>query len=191
MDRDYRSTTKIYRFPVDRVKGDDLTTFHIEGAGFRSSWYLVASTVVSVTGYVGHWPAKWYVKIQHTANCFLADKAREHRHAHDFSILYRCLSHLRVQHVRNSTDGCESRHPALAQASSNFVRCALSASGLAALQGMISHIGPGWTSTIFTGLCLSTAPMILAEMRWGFSWRSERQHNVELQTSPETESARS
>ena len=77
------------------------------------------------------------------------------------------------------------RNPALAQASSNIIRCALSAGGLATLQKMISSMGPGWTFTIFSVLCLLTAPMILAEVRWGFSWRGERQQDVELQCDAE------
>ena len=51
MDRDYSLTAKLYRFPVDRVKGDDLSRFHIERARFRSSWYFLVITVISVTGY--------------------------------------------------------------------------------------------------------------------------------------------
>lgn len=51
MDRDYRLTAKFYRFPVDRVKGDDLSRFHIERARFRSSWYFLFCTIMSVTGY--------------------------------------------------------------------------------------------------------------------------------------------
>lgn len=68
-------------------------------------------------------------------------------------------------------------HPnnaATAQASSNIVRCALSAAGLAALQEFIAHIGPGWTFTVFAALCLATIPMIVAEIRWGLQWRRER-----------------
>ena len=51
MDRDYRLTAKVYRFPVDRAKGDDLSRFRIERARFRSSWYFLLSTIISVTGY--------------------------------------------------------------------------------------------------------------------------------------------
>lgn len=66
------------------------------------------------------------------------------------------------------------QNPATAQASSNIVRCALSASGLAALQELIAHIGPGWTFTVFAALCLATIPMIVAEIRWGLQWRQAR-----------------
>lgn len=42
---------KVYRFPVDLIKGDDLSQFRVEQARFRRSWYFLVSTVVSVTGY--------------------------------------------------------------------------------------------------------------------------------------------
>lgn len=51
MDRDYRSTARCYNFPVDRVKGDDLSKFRIERARFRSSWYFLVSTITTVIGY--------------------------------------------------------------------------------------------------------------------------------------------
>lgn len=51
MDRDYHTVARRCDFPVDRVKGDDLSKFRIERARFRSSWYFLASTVASVTGY--------------------------------------------------------------------------------------------------------------------------------------------
>lgn len=74
-------------------------------------------------------------------------------------------------------------NPATAQASSNIVRCAFSAAGLAALQELIAHIGPGWTFTVFASVCLATIPMIVAEMRWGLQWRQERNTAKEAQRS--------
>ena len=51
MYRDYRAVAKMYDFPVDRVKGDDLFTFRIERARLRSSWYFLGITIVYVAGY--------------------------------------------------------------------------------------------------------------------------------------------
>lgn len=51
MDRDYRAVAKMYDFPVDRVKGDDLSKFRIERARLRSSWYFLGITIVCVAGY--------------------------------------------------------------------------------------------------------------------------------------------
>ena len=70
------------------------------------------------------------------------------------------------------------QNPATAQASSNIVRCALSASGLAVIQLMITRIGAGWTFTVFAGICFLTVPMILVEVRWGRHWRCARVHET-------------
>ncbi|KAI4181771.1 MAG: hypothetical protein L6R41_006420, partial [Letrouitia leprolyta] len=51
MDRDYRLIAERYNFPIDRVKGDDLSKFHIEQARFRSSWYFLGLAVLSILGY--------------------------------------------------------------------------------------------------------------------------------------------
>ena len=51
MDRDYRAVAKIFDFPVDHVKADDLSTFRIERACLRSSWYFLGITIVCVAGY--------------------------------------------------------------------------------------------------------------------------------------------
>ncbi|KAL8831706.1 MAG: hypothetical protein Q9191_000716 [Dirinaria sp. TL-2023a] len=184
MDRDYRTTAKSYNFPIDRVKGDDLTKFHIERARFRSSWYLLASTVVCVTGY-GWTLASKAVCLLFVHLCILFTHASNKNVAVPLVLQFvigasiTCLFNM----CGTLLTDLNPRNPALAQASSNVVRCALSASGLAALQAMINHVGPGWTFTIFAGLCLLTAPMILAEMRWGFGWRSGREQDIELQAN--------
>jgi hypothetical protein len=61
--------------------------------------------------------------------------------------------------------------PATAQAGLNLVRCALSACGLAALQLVIDSVGPGWTFTMFAGICLGTTPLLWMENKWGMEWR--------------------
>lgn len=66
------------------------------------------------------------------------------------------------------------QNPATAQESSNIVRCALSVSGLAVIQLMITRIGAGWTFTVFAGMCFLTVPMMLVEVRWGLHWRCAR-----------------
>lgn len=191
MDRDYRSVAKLYDFPVDRIKGDDLTRFHIERARFRSSWYLLASTVICVAGYGWALAYKVVCIHQYSAEYAFANIPNENIAV---PLILQFFIGASITCLFNMcgtllTD-LNPRNPALAQASSNLVRCALSASGLAALQEMISHMGPGWTFTIFSGLCLLTAPMILAEVRWGFLWRSGRRQDVELQVDAEAGSRR-
>ena len=131
-------------------------------------------------GMAGHLPTKWYVSIQHSSEYSVANIWNENIAVPlvlQFFIgaSITCLFNM----CGTLLTDLNPRNPALVQASSNIVRCALSASGLAAVEGMISHMGPGWTFTIFSGLCLLTAPMILAEVRWGFGWRSGRQLDVE------------
>ena len=64
MDRDYRAVAKMYDFPVDCVKGDDLSKFRIERARLRSSWYFLGITFVSVAGY------DWALSYQVVRNSF-------------------------------------------------------------------------------------------------------------------------
>lgn len=183
MDRDYRTIAKYYDFAVDRIKGDDLSKFNIERARFRSSWYFLASTTMSVAGY--GWALAYKVV------CTLIYRSQDD--GTNMQAIKNIAVPLILQFFIGASITClfnmcgtlltdlNPRNPALTQASSNIVRCALSAAGLAALQEMINHMGPGWTFTIFAGLCLLTAPMILAEVSWGFAWRSTGQRDVELQ----------
>lgn len=139
----------------------------------------------------GPLPTKWYVYLQHSSAYSFADTGNKNIAV---PLILQFFIGASITCLFNMcgtllTDP-NSRNTALAQASSNIVRCALSASGLAALQEMISHMGPGWTFTMFAGLCLLTAPMILAVMRWGFGWRSGGQQNVELQVNTEAKSQR-
>lgn len=51
MDRDYRVTAKAYGVTIEKVKGDDLASFRIERARFRSSGYLVTLAIATIIGY--------------------------------------------------------------------------------------------------------------------------------------------
>jgi hypothetical protein len=64
--------------------------------------------------------------------------------------------------------------PSTVSASSNLVRCSLSAAGLAVLQVIIDHIGIGWCFTLFAAIAATTIPLLLAERKWGMTWRANR-----------------
>ena len=51
MDRDYRIVATQHGITVDKVKGDDLRTFPIEKARFRSVWWTIGISGASVVGY--------------------------------------------------------------------------------------------------------------------------------------------
>lgn len=112
MDRDYRSTAKVYHFPIDRVKGDDLSRFRIERARFRSSWCFLGLTAASITGY-GWALAREVVGFSpciYDTHAYLRSNL-EHLRPFDTSIFHRCLDHLFVQHVRYSPYRLEPTEP--------------------------------------------------------------------------------
>ncbi|KAI8939501.1 hypothetical protein NX059_003272 [Plenodomus lindquistii] len=51
MNRDYRITARDYNIVIDNIAGDDLSTFPIEEARFRSIWYSISATGVCTMGY--------------------------------------------------------------------------------------------------------------------------------------------
>lgn len=72
-------------------------------------------------------------------------------------------------------------HPgrsASAQAANNLVRCELSAAGLAALDTMVTRIGPGWCFVVFAIFHGLTLPALLMLERKGIAWR-QKNHNRE------------
>ena len=76
--------------------------------------------------------------------------------------------------------------PAAAQASSNIIRCALSALAVAVLQDIIDGIGKGWTFTFLGLLLLAPIGLNLIIRKKGMAWRirqrvsaSETSTNIE------------
>ncbi|KAF2670779.1 MFS general substrate transporter [Microthyrium microscopicum] len=63
--------------------------------------------------------------------------------------------------------------PATATAAVNFVRCLLSAGGVAAIVPLIEKIGAGWAFTFLALLYMSMIPMIFWMMKCGQRWRQE------------------
>ena len=55
--------------------------------------------------------------------------------------------------------------PATAQASCNLVRCLLAAGGVAVIQLMIEHLGPGISFTILAITCATCAPLLIVERK--------------------------
>lgn len=64
--------------------------------------------------------------------------------------------------------------PSTAQASSNLIRCTLSAAALAALQPIINRIGLGWTHSLLAITCMLCIPLLLLERNKGMEWRRTR-----------------
>jgi hypothetical protein len=64
--------------------------------------------------------------------------------------------------------------PATATAAVNFVRCLISAGGVAAIVPMIEAMNPGWTFTFVGLLYVVWMPMLWIIMKWGPKWRAEK-----------------
>ncbi|KAJ5185118.1 Major facilitator superfamily domain general substrate transporter [Penicillium cf. griseofulvum] len=63
------------------------------------------------------------------------------------------------------------KSPAAAQAANNIVRCSLAGAGLAFLQSCLDATGPGWTFTLFGGLCMACLGLAWLEWEYGKRWR--------------------
>jgi len=66
-----------------------------------------------------------------------------------------------------------NRAPVVAQASSNIVRCALSAVTVSFLQLMINSMGVGGTFTFMGGLCLLAQCLFFIDYHKGTAWRQK------------------
>jgi hypothetical protein len=67
-----------------------------------------------------------------------------------------------------------NRHsPAAAQASSNIVRCTLSAIMVAFLQDLFDHVGVGWAFTFLGLMCSVSAALYCLLYLFGMKWRTQ------------------
>ncbi|TID15084.1 MFS general substrate transporter [Venturia nashicola] len=73
--------------------------------------------------------------------------------------------------------------PATATAAVNFVRCLISAGGVAAIVPMIEAMNPGWTFTFIGLLYVVWMPMLWIIMKWGPKWRAEKQAKKDLEAA--------
>ncbi|RSL88333.1 hypothetical protein CEP52_015265 [Fusarium oligoseptatum] len=162
IDHDYRVVAKAHGLPINKVSGDNLLHFPIEEARIRSAFLPTFASFVSVLAY-GWLVAKHTHLAAPLACLFVAG----------FSI-QTCFNINNTLLVDINQDA-----PATAQASSNIVRCILSAALVAALEKMIDQMGFGWTFTLMSGFCLIAGFFYLIELRYGRGWRVAR-HGVTL-----------
>jgi len=69
--------------------------------------------------------------------------------------------------------------PATATAAVNFVRCLISAGGVAAIVPLIEAINAGWAYTFVGLLYVIWMPMIWVIMKWGPIWRAEKAEKMD------------
>ncbi|KAM5372200.1 hypothetical protein ACJZ2D_007600 [Fusarium nematophilum] len=148
IDHDYRVVAAAHGLPIDRVSGDDLLQFPIEEARMRSAFTPTLGAFASILVY--GWLVDQHVHLAAPLVClFIAG----------FSI-QTCFNINNTLLVDINQDA-----PATAQASSNIVRCTLSAALVAALHEMIDAMGFGWTFTVMSVFCLVAGLFYFIELR--------------------------
>lgn len=173
MDRNYKHTASKIGFKVDKVAGDDLTTFPIEQARSHGCGYLLVLSIVIMVGYgwsiACHAPVVVPLILQFFQG-FLATWFIQ-----SFSALL--------------VDGFPET-PSTAATGGNITRCALSAVAIAVLQPLIDVMGRGWFFTLL-GLLSGVGGLAAhtALRRWGMEWRKARSKKKEQQDGSRAEEA--
>ncbi|KAK8040704.1 Major facilitator superfamily transporter [Apiospora marii] len=157
IDRDYRIVAQSHGLPINKVSGDDLLHFPIEEARLRSVFLPILVALISVVTY------GWLV----------------HHHVHMAGpLICLFLAGLSIQTCFNINNtllvDINEDVPATAQASSNIVRCIMSAVLVGTLQITIDEIGFGWAFTLLGSFCLLAGFFYFIERMYGRKWRLAR-----------------
>lgn len=158
MDKNYKSTARKIGHTIDQDRGDDLNQFPIEKARTRGAWLHLGLLTCNLIGYGWALHQRSHVSIPlilQFIQGFLCTS------------IYIFSSTLLVDVFPES--------PSTAAAAASIIRCGLAATGVAAVQPLVSVMGRRW---YFTALgLLSGAAGCLAIwtiQTWGMRWRSER-----------------
>lgn len=156
LDRDYRTVANALDLPVDKtsINAGNLSQYPIEKARLRSVFVLLVISAIATLGYGWSLQQRAHIAIPLVLQFFSAGSQ-----VGIFTVCGTLLTDLNPE--RSAT----------VQASYNLVRCALSASGIAALQALIDSVGVGWCFTIYAILALVCIPLCLVLRRWGWDWR--------------------
>ena len=159
MDRNYRVTAKQIGHIIDRKRGDDLQQFPIERARTRGSWYLIAILTGTLIGYGWALEQQCHVSIPlllQFIQGFLGTS------------IYTIFNTLLVDVFPDS--------PSTAAAAASISRCALAASGVAAVQPLVGLLGRGWFFTVLAVVTGGIGSVVIWMVRnWGAAWRHERE----------------
>ena len=169
MDRNYRTTAKEIGHTIDREGGDDVGQFPIERARTRGSWYLLAILTGTLIGY--GWALEQH---SHVSIPLLLQFIQ----GFVGTSIYTVFNTLLVDVFPES--------PSTAAAAASISRCALAASGVAAVQPLVGVLGRGW---YFTALAIVTGGVGLVVVgmirQTGAKWRRERVARVNTKSLPE------
>ena len=162
MDRNYRTTANQIGHTIDRERGDDLRHFPIERARTRGSWYLLTILTATLIGYGWALEQRSHVSVPlllQFLQGFLGTS------------IYTTFNTLLVDVFPES--------PSTAAAAASISRCALAASGVAAVQPLVGVLGRGWYFTVLAIVTGGVGSVVVWMIRkLGPKWRHEREANT-------------
>ncbi|KAF3010449.1 hypothetical protein E8E14_002210 [Neopestalotiopsis sp. 37M] len=159
IDYDYRATAKALGITINKVSGDDLSTFPIEKARIRSIWYFIAISISSTIVYGWVVAAKVHISVALIMQ-FLCGLGTT-------GVFNICLTLYVDLHPKE---------PGIASVGVSLTRCLVAAAGVAVLELLLDAVGPGWTFTIYGLLCGLSVPMLWAVRKYGQQWRIQHDH---------------
>lgn len=157
LDHDYRTFAHRYDFPDSKSATHDLNDFPLEKARLRSMFAFLGLSTIATAGFGWSLQARVHLAVPLLLQFFTGSTQ-----VAIFTICGTLLTDL------NPNDS------ATVQASYNMVRCALSATGIAALQPVINAMGLGWCFTIYAAIGFLCVPMCITLRHWGWHWRKVR-----------------
>ena len=154
LDRDYIRTAKRYNMPVDKST-NDLSNFPIERARLLSVFPLLAISTATTVGF--GWALNQHTSVAVPLTLTFFSGASQ---VAIFTVCGTLLTNL------------NPKQSATVQAGYNLIRCALSAGGIAGLQGLIDFIGVGWCFTIYAIIGALCIPIFVLLRSHGMQWRT-------------------
>lgn len=160
LDRFYAHTALAHGFPVDRTRGQDLTSFPIEKARLTPCFPLAIPGILAVLCY------GWSLQYSTSRASMAGPLVLQFIVGFSAAAVSTCLSSLLVDLYPEAT--------ATVTASSNLARCLVGAGATAAINPMVEAMGVGWAFTLMAAVCVGSFGLLGVELWKGRGWREER-----------------
>ncbi|KAJ5794787.1 hypothetical protein N7457_001386 [Penicillium paradoxum] len=165
MDFNHKRTEREYcqqhNLPLDtRINSKSHPDFPIEYARMRNTWWLTAIFVVCVAVYGVSLDTHLAVPI-----------------ILQFIIAYgsTAITTINSALIIDLYPGAS----ASATAVNNLMRCLIGAGGVAAVQPIVDAITARFAFVLLAGITIAMVPLLMTEMKWGYTWRLERQERFQ------------
>ncbi|KAL3608850.1 hypothetical protein FPOAC2_03861 [Fusarium poae] len=160
LDHDYRVIARKHDIHIDVRAGDDLDSFPIEKARFRSTWYLIGVGTISLIGYGWSMHFQVHMAVPLVLHFLIGFST---------AIIFNMSGTLLVD--------IHPKSPSSAQAANSIVRAFLAGGSTALVQIFIDAMGVGWTFTIFGMAGLGCVLAAWLEWSCGQDWRARMRAN--------------